>query len=199
MLRPRPRLAPVMRAIRAVMRRVCAGQAAAGAPDAAGVLPDPVNGSKRRLPPGAARFSMNAVATALDELRDIVRRHCPVERGPTPLARVAMWAGTADKAPLPAIYPTMVCFVLQGCKRVSFGSRTLVYRGESYTPADIRVLAPLAERELLYRLIQARTGRCYVSSPSPAAACRRFVAPSSGFAPTCHAPCAWMRSPPTPA
>ena len=182
-------------------------------------------------------LSMSVVATSLDELRDIVRRHCPGERASTPIARVAMWSGTATKAPLPAIYPTMVCFVLQGCKRVTFGSRTLVYRGESYmllsadlpvtgqvieatarapylavsllidpaaiagllidippaqlrtaspgtagsgfgigaftpdlqapllrllrlldAPADIRVLAPLAERELLYRLLQGPHG-----------------------------------------
>ena len=59
--------------------------ASAGAPDAAEVLPDPVSGRKRRLPCAAARFSMNAVATALDELRDIVRRHCAGEGATTPI------------------------------------------------------------------------------------------------------------------
>src|SRR5688572_9463748 len=185
----------------------------------------------------AAPISMNAVATALDDLRDIVRRHCVGERASTPIARVELRTGTHKTTPLPAIYPTMVCFVLQGCKRVTFGSRTTVYRGESYmllsadlpvtgqvlegtrrapylaasllldpaaiagllldippaqlrtaspgssspglgigsltpdlqapllrllrlldTPADIRVLAPLAERELLYRLLQGPHG-----------------------------------------
>ena len=175
---------------------------------------------------------MNAVATPLDELRDIVRRHCAGESASTPIARVALRTGTHKTTPLRAIYPTMVCFVLQGCKRVTFGSRTTVYRGESYmllsadlpvtgqvieatarapylaislrldpaaiaallidippaqipttgpgfgigalsadlqapllrllrlidTPADIRVLAPLAERELLYRLLQGPHG-----------------------------------------
>ena len=180
---------------------------------------------------------MNAVATPLDELRDIVRRHCAGESASTPIARVALRTGTHKTTPLRAIYPTMVCFVLQGCKRVTFGSRTTMYRGESYmllsadlpvtgqvlegtqrapylaasllldpaaiagllldippaqlttarpgsssaglgigsltpdlqapllrllrlldTPADIRVLAPLAERELLYRLLQGPHG-----------------------------------------
>jgi len=173
---------------------------------------------------------MNAVAAALDELRDIVRRHCAGAGAPVP--RVQIHTGTGKTAPLPAVYPTMVCFVLQGCKRVTFGSRALAYRGESYmlltadlpvtaqvieatarapylavsllldpaaiagllidippaqirttapgfgigsltadlqapllrllrlldTPADIRVLAPLAERELLYRLLQGPHG-----------------------------------------
>ena len=172
------------------------------------------------------------MAIALDELRDLVRRHCPGDGASTPIPRVAIRAGTATTAPLPVLYPTMACFVLQGCKRVTFGSRALVYRGESYmllsadlpvtgqvieatarapylavsllldpaviagllidippaqlrtasagfgigaltpdlqepllrlvrlldTPADIRVLAPLAERELLYRLLQGPHG-----------------------------------------
>ena len=102
---------------------------------------------KRRLPCGAAPLSMNAVATALDELRDIVRRHCAGESASTPIARVEMRTGTHTTAPLPAIYPTMACFVLQGCKRVTFGSRTLVYRGESYMllSADLPVTGQVIE------------------------------------------------------
>jgi AraC-like DNA-binding protein len=176
------------------------------------------------------------VATALDTLRDLVRRHCAGEAVVTAIPRVEIRTGQATKPPLPAIYPTMVCFVLQGAKRVVFGGRSLVYRGESYmllsadlpvtaqvieatprapylavsllldpaaiaslvidtaapppaasqamsqaglgigrltadlqdpllrllrlldAPGDIRVLAPLAERELLYRLLQGPHG-----------------------------------------
>ena len=168
----------------------------------------------------------------LDALRDLVRRHCPEEAASTPIPRVEIRQGPARTPPLPAVYPTMVCFVLQGAKRVAFGGRSLVYRGESYmllsadlpvtgqvieatprapylaisllldpaaiaglvldaqatvsatsraglglgrltldlqepllrllrlldTPRDIRVLAPLAERELLYRLLQGSHG-----------------------------------------
>jgi AraC-like DNA-binding protein len=175
------------------------------------------------------------VVTALDALRDLVRRHCAGDTASTPIPRVEIRSGHARTPPLPAIYPTMVCFVLQGAKRVAFGGRSLVYRGESYmllsadlpvtgqvieatprapylaisllidpaaiaglvidtgapppatsatsqaglgigrltadlqepllrllrlldTPGDIRVLAPLAERELLYRLLQGPHG-----------------------------------------
>jgi AraC-like DNA-binding protein len=175
---------------------------------------------------------MNLVATALDELRDLVRRHGAGDNTSTPIPRVGIHTGIGTTPPLPVIYPTMACFVLQGCKRVTFGSRALEYRGESYmllsadlpvtgqvieatarapylaislrldpaaiaallidippaqipttgpgfgigalsadlqapllrllrlidTPADIRVLAPLAERELLYRLLQGPHG-----------------------------------------
>jgi AraC-like DNA-binding protein len=175
---------------------------------------------------------MDGVATALDSLRALVRRHCVGESTITRLPGVEIRTGLGVTRPLPAIYPTMVCFVLQGAKQVTIGRRRLRYRGESYmllsadlpvtghvieaterapylavsllidpaaiaglaldvpgprsattesglgigaltpdlqdpllrllrlldTPDDIRVLAPLAERELLYRLLQGPHG-----------------------------------------
>jgi AraC-like DNA-binding protein len=176
------------------------------------------------------------VATALDLLRALVRRHCVGESTITGLPGVEIRTGFGLTGPLPVVYPTMVCFVLQGAKRVTLGRRRLRYRGESYmllsadlpvtgqvieaterapylavsllldpaaiaalvldaagpriaatgsgsglglgigaltpdlqepllrllrlldTPDDIRVLAPLAERELLYRLLQGPHG-----------------------------------------
>ena len=173
---------------------------------------------------------------ALDRLRGLVRRHCIGESTMTRLPRVEIRTGSRLTPPLPAIYPTMVCFVLQGAKRLTLGRRRLRYRGESYmllsaelpitgqvieaterapylavslliepaaiaglvldvpapraattgaepssglgigaltpdlqepllrllrlldTPDDIRVLAPLAERELFYRLLQGPHG-----------------------------------------
>jgi AraC-like DNA-binding protein len=175
---------------------------------------------------------MKRVTSSLEELRDLVRRHSVGESTSTAIPGVELRMSTGTTRPLPALYPTMVCFVLQGAKRVTFGGRTLRYRGESYmllsadlpatgqvieatenapylaaslrldparvagllidipavalrttgagfgigaltsglqdpllrmlrlldTPADIRVLAPLVERELLYRLIQGPHG-----------------------------------------
>jgi len=174
------------------------------------------------------------MATALDLLRALVRRHCVGESTITSLPRVEIRTGVGLTGPLPVVYPTMVCFVLQGAKRVTLGRRRLRYRGESYmllsadlpvtgqvieaterapylavsllldpaaiatlvldapgprtaavasrlglgigaltpdlqepllrllrlldSPDDIRVLAPLAERELLYRLLQGPHG-----------------------------------------
>jgi AraC-like DNA-binding protein len=178
------------------------------------------------------------VASPLDSLRALVRRHCIGDSTITRLPRVEIRTGFGLTRPLPAIYPTMVCFVLQGAKRVTIGRRRLRYRGESYmllsadlpvtgqvveaterapylavslliepaaiaglvldvpaprastsgaepssglglgigeltpdllepllrllrlldTPDDIRVLAPLAERELFYRLLQGPHG-----------------------------------------
>lgn len=172
------------------------------------------------------------MATTLGDLRSLVRRHCHGERTLTALPGLELRTGGTVTGPLPAIYPTMVCFVLQGAKRVTIGRRRLIYRGESYmllsadlavtgqvieatarapylavsllldaatiasmvldtgvrpaqadglalgigpltpdlqapllrllrlldTPADIHVLAPLAQRELLYRLLQGPHG-----------------------------------------
>lgn len=176
------------------------------------------------------------MASTLDALRDLVRRHGIGEATSTPIPGVEIRTGLSRTPPLPAIYPTMACFVLQGAKRVAFGGRSLLYRGESYmllsadlpvtgqvieatprapylavslrldpaaiaglvvdtaapppapsqampqaglgigrltadlqdplmrllrlldTPRDIRVLAPLAERELIYRLLQGPHG-----------------------------------------
>jgi AraC-like DNA-binding protein len=169
------------------------------------------------------------MAASLDDLRRLVRRQCPGDHASTAIPGVSLHTGAGTTDPLPVVYPTMVCFVLQGAKRVTIGGRAVVYRGESYMllsvdlpvtgqvieatgtapylaisllldpatlaalvldmpapqrvalepaglaigaltpdvleplgrlvglldrPADIPVLAPLAERELLYRLLQ---------------------------------------------
>jgi AraC-like DNA-binding protein len=72
------------------------------------------------------------MSAALDDLRRLVRRHCPGEHASTAIPGVDIRTGMGTKDPLPAVYPTMVCFVLQGAKRVTIGSRAVVYRGESY-------------------------------------------------------------------
>jgi hypothetical protein len=76
-----------------------------------------------------------------------VRRHCPGDAASTPIPRIEIRQGPAKTRPLPAVYPTMVCFVLQGAKRVAFGGRSLVYRGESYMllSADLPVTAQVIE------------------------------------------------------
>jgi AraC-like DNA-binding protein len=212
---------------------VCPSAQPAGAPDAAEDLPNPVNGDTPRLRGRGRPFRIEGVTSALDSLRALVRRHCIGDSTITRLPGVEIRTGFGVTPPLPAIYPTMVCFVLQGAKRVTIGRRRLRYRGESYmllsadlpvtgqvieatgrapylavslllepasiaglvldvpapgagsgagfglgigaltpdlqepllrllrlldTPDDIRVLAPLAERELLYRLLQGPHG-----------------------------------------
>jgi len=165
---------------------------------------------------------------------DIVLRHASTGLTNTPIPRVeiCMGQGSVDKAP--CLYRSMICFILQGSKRVVINNTVLSYDHEQYlisaldlplsgqildaedgqpyisislmldpailaemaasissvrdheqkgigitinpmtdqlrdtllrllslldTPADIPVLAPMLEKELLYRLLQGPQGR----------------------------------------
>lgn len=54
--------------------------------------------------------------------------------------------GQATPGPLPAMYEPMLCFVLQGTKRVTVGNRTLHYEGGSYliASADLPITGEIA-------------------------------------------------------
>lgn len=165
---------------------------------------------------------------------DIALRHAPAGLTLTPIPRldICVGQGSTDKAP--CLYRSMICFILQGSKRVAINDTLLSYNTEQYlisaldlpligqildaeggqpyvavslvldpallaelatsmpavreseqkgigitinpmtaplrdtllrllslldTPADIPVLGPLVERELLYRLLQGPQGR----------------------------------------
>ena len=85
--------------------------------------------------------------TPLEELRRLVHVHCHGAEARTPFHGVEIRMGTGATPPLPVVYPTMVCFVVQGCKRVTAGARTLVYCGESYmlVSADLPVTGQVIE------------------------------------------------------
>ncbi|MBT2341635.1 MULTISPECIES: AraC family transcriptional regulator [Pseudomonas] len=185
---------------------------------------------------------------------DIALRHAPPGLTATPIPRVDLCVGqgTTDKAP--CLYRSMICFILQGSKRVAINDNLLSYDSEHYlisaldlpligqildaeggqpyvavslvldpailaelasnmppvreseqkgmgitinpmtaplrdtllrllslldTPADIPLLGPLVERELLYRLLQGPQGRLLrqIAQPEGAlASIRRAVA-----------------------
>lgn len=68
----------------------------------------------------------------MDELRALVRRHSRGESTRTPIPRVEMRMGATTTGPLPAMYPPMLCFVLQGAKQVTVGEQTVTFGGQSY-------------------------------------------------------------------
>lgn len=165
---------------------------------------------------------------------DIALRHAAQGVTPTPIPRVELSVGQASTGKAPCLYRSMVCFILQGSKRVAINENVLMYDSAQYLisaidlpltgeildagpgrpyvavslvlepallaemastmsaareteskgigiaihpmspvlgeallrllslldrPADIPVLAPMAERELLYRLLQGPHGR----------------------------------------
>ncbi|NIJ79237.1 AraC family transcriptional regulator [Xanthomonas cannabis] len=164
----------------------------------------------------------------------IALRHAPPGLTSTPIPRVDLRVGQGSTDQAPCLYRSMICFILQGSKRVALNDALLSYDSEHYlisaldlpligqildapdgqpyvavslvldpavlaelaatmppvreseqkgigiainpmtptlrdtllrllslldTPADIPVLAPMLERELLYRLLQGPQGR----------------------------------------
>ena len=165
---------------------------------------------------------------------DIALRHAPPGLTSTPIPRVDICVGQGSTDQAPCLYRSMICFILQGSKRVAINDNLLSYDSEQYlisaldlpligqildaqggqpyvavslvlnpatltelaatmpavreseqkgigitlnpmtaplrdtllrllslldTPADIPVLGPMVERELLYRLLQGPQGR----------------------------------------
>ena len=165
---------------------------------------------------------------------DIALRHAPPGLTSTPIPRVDICVGQGSTDQAPCLYRSMICFILQGSKRVAINDHLLSYDSEQYlisaldlpligqildaqggqpyvavslvlnpatltelaatmpavreseqkgigitlnpmtaplrdtllrllslldTPADIPVLGPMVERELLYRLLQGPQGR----------------------------------------
>lgn len=165
---------------------------------------------------------------------DIALRHAPPGLTITPIPRVDICVGRGSTDKAPCLYRSMICFILQGSKRVALNDNLLSYDSEQYlisaldlpligqildaeggqpyvavslvldpallaelastmplvreheqkgigitlnpmtaplrdtllrllslldTPADIPVLGPMVERELLYRLLQGPQGR----------------------------------------
>jgi len=184
----------------------------------------------------------------------IVLRHAPPGLTITPIPRVDLCVGQGSTNEAPCLYRSMICFILQGSKRVAIRDNFLSYDSEQYlisaldlpltgqildaegglpyvavslvldpailaelaatmpplresepmdigitinrmtasirdtllrllslldTPADIPVLGPMVERELLYRLMQGPQGRLLrqIAQPDGAlASIRRAVA-----------------------
>lgn len=180
---------------------------------------------------------------------DIALRHAPQGLASTSIPRVELSVGQASTGKAPCLYRSMVCFILQGSKRVAINDKLLMYDSAQYLisaidlplsgqildagvgrpyvavslvlepallaelastmpaireteskgigiainpmsaplrdallrllslfdrPADIPILAPMAERELLYRLLQGPHGRLLRQIAQPEGALGRI-------------------------
>jgi AraC-like DNA-binding protein len=74
---------------------------------------------------------------SMDELRALLCRHGEDAITRTPIPRVQIRVGTTTTGPLPTMFPPMICFVLQGAKRMMVGDKSLVYRGHSYLVVSV--------------------------------------------------------------
>lgn len=73
----------------------------------------------------------------LDEVRALLQRHGADAAARLPNARFAIRSGESTTGPIPSLYEPMLCFVLQGAKRVTFGAHTLEYRSGSFVLASL--------------------------------------------------------------
>jgi AraC-like DNA-binding protein len=81
--------------------------------------------------------SMPNSMESMDELRALLRRHGGDANTLTPIPRVQIRVGLTTTGPLPTMFPPMVCFVLQGAKRMMVGEKSLIYRGHSYLVVSV--------------------------------------------------------------
>ncbi|WP_114953861.1 AraC family transcriptional regulator [Sphingosinicella terrae] len=73
-----------------------------------------------------------------------------------PMPRLFARVGPTCTPPLPALYEPMICFVLQGAKRVSAGGRTLDFRTGSFFVASV-------ELPITGQVIEATQGQPYIA------------------------------------
>ena len=84
----------------------------------------------------------------IEEMRDLVARHAGASLSARLPLRLSQ--STAPSAPTHGFYEPMLCFVLQGAKRVIFGDRVIDYRGGHFLVAsvDLPVIGEVIEASL---------------------------------------------------
>ena len=68
----------------------------------------------------------------LDELRELIGRHCGGARWPTSIPRVTLMRANAPTVPVGALYQPALCIVAQGGKRVRLGEKMFEYGTAKY-------------------------------------------------------------------
>jgi len=97
------------------------------------------------LPSGQGRPILPAMDMMLDEMRALVARHAG--RPPVPRLRLLVSQSAEPTAPTHGLYQPMLCFVLQGRKRVIIGERVIEYRAGDFLVAsvDLPVIGQVTE------------------------------------------------------
>ena len=83
--------------------------------------------------------------TMFEEMRALVARHA--DRPPVPRLRLTAHRSVAPTPPTHGLYQPMLCFVLQGSKRVIIGERVIEYRAGDFLVAsvDLPVIGQVTE------------------------------------------------------
>lgn len=87
---------------------------------------------------------------------DIALRHAPPGLTITPIPRVDICVGQGSTDKAPCLYRSMICFILQGSKRVAINDNLLSYDSEQY-------LISALDLPLIGQIIDAQGGQPYVA------------------------------------
>lgn len=87
---------------------------------------------------------------------DIALRHAPPGLTVTPIPRVDICVGQGSTDKAPCLYRSMICFILQGSKRVAINDNLLSYDSEQY-------LISALDLPLIGQIIDAQGGQPYVA------------------------------------
>jgi AraC-like DNA-binding protein len=68
----------------------------------------------------------------LDELSELIARHCGAKRWPTAITRVTLMRANAPTVPVGTMYQPVLCIVAQGAKRVMLGEKSFEYNAAKY-------------------------------------------------------------------
>lgn len=87
---------------------------------------------------------------------DIALRHSPAGLTSTPIPRVDICVGQGSTDKAPCLYRSMICFILQGSKRVALNDNLLSYDSEQY-------LISALDLPLIGQILDAEGGQPYVA------------------------------------
>ena len=87
---------------------------------------------------------------------DIALRHAPPGLTATPIPRMDLCVGQGSGHQAPCLYRSMICFILQGSKRVAINDQLLSYDREHY-------LISALDLPLTGQILDAEVGRPYVA------------------------------------
>ncbi|PYD40021.1 AraC family transcriptional regulator [Serratia plymuthica] len=87
---------------------------------------------------------------------DIALRHAPPGLTPTRIPRVDLCVGQGSTDKAPCLYRSMICFILQGSKRVAIHDNLLSYDSEQY-------LISALDLPLIGQILDAEDGQPYVA------------------------------------
>ena len=91
-----------------------------------------------------------------EDLTNLALRHAR-NGNRVPMARVGLYSTDVPGLPVPALYPPMLCIILQGKKEVAIGSRLLHYDTASYLLGSLQVPAE-------GRIVEASVEEPYVAA-----------------------------------